>query len=223
MNTIGFQLRNISMSLPSFTSNDLLVVKRGGAYEVWTARKFKANELKLAPHTTEFKDRYWTSNRASLAHNSEQLSPEKGAFVPKVIVCDGRLRSTPSCDGRTFGLFWIVTRGAGEPNMVTEPASVTQQAVVTLPGDKHVVTHSWTCETLPQLEIMRNPKALKENVRLCVAADVLIAKAEEKARANLVKIKELEAKDKATAAAASGKVEPKEPPMKKSKTAAGGC
>lgn len=190
---IGFQMKTISTVLPEYTAEDFTVVKRGAAVEVWTARKFKAHELMLAPETTEFKDKYWTGNRAVIAGNTETLNPVRDRSMPKSILCDGRLRATLDKSGRGFALFWLVEHAETlkTANLVLHTAESQQTSTITLPGGK-VVTKKWATDDLPQLQIMTNPKAINANVQLLCAPDAKLVAHNESCKRALLKAKAAE-------------------------------
>ena len=55
---IGFSLQRVLNQMPTYDTDDLLIVSRGTIREVWTLKQFKPGALMFGPDTTEFKDRF---------------------------------------------------------------------------------------------------------------------------------------------------------------------
>jgi hypothetical protein len=170
--TVGFLLHTVKQALPAFTEDDLTIIKRTNSksehFELWTKRAFKANTLVLAPCSTEYKDRYWTQHRAALVGNSQAMHPTKN----KNIIIDGRLRSVPSKEGRSFALFWVVERSAEakDLNLSQSFVGVDLGCKLNLPGNAEV-EFCMSAATSPQIPVVYNPRDLKANVRLMVGFD----------------------------------------------------
>ena len=63
---LGMTLAAVIETVPVYTAKDFHVVTRNSKVEVWTGRDFPAYTLVLAPETTEWKERYWTTTRSVL-------------------------------------------------------------------------------------------------------------------------------------------------------------
>lgn len=70
---LGMALAMVISEMPVYTSKDFYVITRNKrVVEVWTARAFAKHEIKLAPETTEFKEKVWTQTRSCLVKYGTQ-------------------------------------------------------------------------------------------------------------------------------------------------------
>ena len=179
---IGHALRSVTCAVPTFTEDDLHIIIRGGKTEVWTARPFKKGELVLAPCSTEYKDRYWTYNKAAIVSDSEKFSANS-ALAGKQIVIDGRLRHNVGAKegARSFALFWIIERTdvMTNVNLDLDVVTVDVKSTFTLP---HTSTPSQVVpwNAAPGIPVLCNPKPLKKHVRLYAREDVAAKKLQSK-------------------------------------------
>ena len=129
----------VAGAVPTYTSKDLLVLKRGAAVEVWTLREFKKHEICFAPVTTVVRDSYWTVGRSVLLRGSSSMHPSN-----KHLVLDGRTRTgiptnQDAKDGvATFSFFWSVERtdNLTDANLELKYPKLEVSATVLLPGAK---------------------------------------------------------------------------------------
>ena len=158
---VQFELESLLEFLPKYTEKDFCILKRKNDMEIWTLKAFAPETIKLAPFTTEVKERFWTQNRSVIVHHSGG----------KPLVLDGRVRA--SVEGKTpFALFWIVSRAkaekAHECNLELEYVG----AKVSLEfgfGDK---TETKAIDKAPSIPILTNKKAIKKHVKLCCLEDM---------------------------------------------------
>ena len=131
---MAFALQNAQHCLEGdWTEDDFVIATRNGDIEIWTARNFKAKEIKFVPCTTEFKDRYFTYGRCARLKNSNNMEGASG----KVYVADGRLRGFPS-ETRSFAPFWLVKQvekaNDKATNMIMEYASLKMDVTLSCPS-----------------------------------------------------------------------------------------
>ena len=69
---LGMALAAVIDSMPVYGEKDLHVVSRSGKVEIWTARDFPAKTLRLAPESTEWKDRMWSQGKSVLVKYGTQ-------------------------------------------------------------------------------------------------------------------------------------------------------
>ena len=165
---IGFVLSRVMKLMPSYNEADLCIVKRDGAFEVWTLKAFKAGALMFVGATSEIKSAFWTQGRAALVSNSADLNPEGG----KAFVLDGRLKASPEDGNRSFSLYWLVQKAneAADANMALHVSDATLDFKVTLPM-KRKSSVSVDKASMPQIPIMYNPLDVGARVRLQVCED----------------------------------------------------
>jgi len=141
----------VAGAVPTYTSKDFLVLKRGAAVEVWTLREFKKHEICFAPVTSFVRDSYWTVGRSVLLRGSSSLHPSN-----KHLVLDGRTRTgiptdKDAKDGvATFSFFWSVERTDAPElaNLQLEYPTLDVAASVTLPGKKAAVVDATPAQVL---------------------------------------------------------------------------
>jgi hypothetical protein len=202
---------NLMRKLPVYEDKDFIVCKRDGAYEVWTARAFKAKQILFAPCTTEYKDRFWTQGRAVILGNTAELNYEK---TNKSFVADGRLRNQVENTERPFALFWIIPRSKEEKDwtMMQEMTEVSVSYSLKLPQELVAETIEHGADTLPQIPILFNPKDLKKNVPLIAPFDSALKELGDKNTKDMMDKKAAEEKKRKSESAAA-------PGGKKSKSA----
>ena len=170
--SVACALSQVAQCAPKFTSKDLLVVKRGAAFEVWTQRAFKANELILVPETLDVRDRFWSAGKAVLVDKSEDLLRNVlGPLHRKPLVADGRYRASPGDATRAFSLFWLVTASKDKDkdcvNMEIVHTDVAMNMDGMLPGGTKIKQH-YGATSVP---LMVNPKPLAAKTKLVVMED----------------------------------------------------
>ena len=197
---IKFTLDNLWHCSNDYGPEDLLIVKRGSSFEVWTKRAFKPHEIMFIPDTTEIKPRFYTCNRSAIAKNTiDPSSTDKRPFV-----LDGRVRGNPAPDSKSkFTLFWVVQRAEKDEhkliNMQLEYTRFEVNASVTI-GDK-VIPQKWASDELPSIPVMLNPNKVAAHTRLLAKEDKDIKDLYEKQQKQVTKGEP--AKDDASGAAAS--------------------
>jgi hypothetical protein len=168
---------------------DILLVKRGAVFEVWTLREFKANSLVLVPETTEIKPRFYTNNRSAIAKNTvDPMSLDKRPFV-----LDGRVRANPSSDSKSkFGLFWVVQRST-EPNdkeVNMDLVYTTCSLKATLHIGEKIITQDWNQDDLPSLPVLMNVKKIPKHTRLVAKEDMELKRLVEQQNKSAMRVKE---------------------------------
>ena len=120
--------------------------ERESSVEVWTRRCFAANEIILAPCTSEIKDRYWTYSKAVMVNLPRSTSRALGG---KTLALDGRLRANfvearqqnlgcPQQDAQFGSLFFAIERTTekDQANLFLQYATMPLTSSVTLPNGK---------------------------------------------------------------------------------------
>ena len=106
----------------------------------------------------------------NLPKHGEGAHPEQQSLA-----LDGRGRNVIAKAGsiddqeHLGSLFWIITRTnvAADSNLSFEPLAWENKMVLTLPDKKkRKVSSDWTSESLPQIPLLVNKKAIKANTQL---------------------------------------------------------
>ena len=176
---IGVVLDALYESLPQYTEEDLLICHRQNSKgtwraEVWTNRAFAANELALAPFSSQVKDTHLTA-----AANAVVGLPVHGRGKHPdgwSLALDGRTRTSIAKAGtideqdHVGSLFWVVTRTttASEANLVMEPMLWNSKVELKLPAKKRKVHVEWEADELPTIPLMTNKAAVKQKTLLKV-------------------------------------------------------
>ena len=207
-------LEEVRRSKTPLSTEDLEVVhrqNRAGVWrtEVWTKRKFDANELMIAPWTTEIKDRLWTTGLST--HLDFQRDAVPGG---RMIALDGRGRSHLAHEdlkahikGETGNLYWAITRtpDAKNANLRTSFTQVTFPGIrVQVPGEPQKLL-GFKVTDLPQIPVIVNPKPLEQHTKLTVLVDEKVENQRQQEATAL--LNEKEAKRKAAAASEENKGE----------------
>ena len=173
--TVGFMMKLIDAK--NISEDDIMMVKRGDVFELWTLKAFDVGALVLTPNCTEFKDRYFTFGRSALVKASSELIPGDEC---KRIVLDGRLRSDPSSDSRPMSLFFVMQTSDNEDaaNMRQAYSEVKLNASVKFPASngKRNYEQAFEEHDLPQLPYMYNHKKLKKHEKLLCVPDLEMKK-----------------------------------------------
>ena len=209
--TSAFVMKLVHDVVPSLVpGTDVQVIHRANAVgakrtEVWTLRDFAPGELIIAPWTHEIKDRLYTTGL------SVSLKPPEDS-VPgnRVLALDGRNRShlchqniRKHVPGATGNLFWVVprTNDRAKANLVLDFCHARTDSghmVVTVAGTAHKV--KMTKNTLPQVPVLVNKKAVPGQTMLVAMDDQVISRAREEDKKakeeNDKKAKEAEGKAK---------------------------
>ena len=191
---VGFSMSHVLGSITTVSDKQVCICKRGEEYEVWTLVDFAPGELVFGPETNEWKDTHWSQKASALLRFDTTLHPER-----KQLVLDGRLRVTPTADGRSFSILFVVTRveNEKETNMQFQYIDVQSTATIKLPVPgpaakctfKDVVIPSADIK-LPSIPIMWNPKKIGKHTMLTCGLDVDLQKLNKKtaaARVNKLK------------------------------------
>ena len=183
---IGFSLQRVLNQMPTYGTDDLLIVSRGGIREVWTLKQFKPGALMFGPDTTEFKDRFWTQARSSIVGNTDKLNPDDS----KCYVFDGRLRSTIA-DARSFAFFWAIERSekGAECNLVEGLAELSITEHITLPCTAAPIHKVLLAKDVPQVRVLYNSVPIKKHTRLVAPWDKMLRTLAEKNAADEIKKK----------------------------------
>ena len=191
-NTLQFAIACVSEQCPVYTEKDFTICTRGGEYEVWTMRPFKAKEIQLPALSNDLRDRFWTTQRSAPMANGDNVRKWFGCDR-KPMVIDGRFRSSVS-DSRSFALFWVVERTEDDlaGNLEMQTAVVTITAGVTLPNQKEKSLHL-SGDSSPGVPIMTNMKAIKEHTKLICKEDMDFKKLCQKLQGQALKEKEKDA------------------------------
>ena len=166
--------------MPTWSDKDLVVAHRkseNGIWrdELWTARDFDANELLLAPFTSQLKDTHLMASGHAVVDIPKH---GRGAHPDgQSMALDGRTRNLIAKKGvlgeseHKGSLFWIVgrTSKASEANLSLEPISFEQKTSLTLPNNKkRKISVDWAASEMPSIPILVNKKALKAHTQLLV-------------------------------------------------------
>ena len=117
--SVLFMSKVIQDIAPEHSLKDLMVVKVGDKYQVWTLADFKPKTLFFVPHSTAVKQRFYCSFRSAIAQNSTVGADRRP------LVIDGRVRG--GVDGKhSFSMYWVVERVKEE-----EKANLTKTYVKT--------------------------------------------------------------------------------------------
>ena len=183
---VGLLLETLHEYLPTYSEKDLVVAHRkleeSGAFttEVWTRRDFAANEILLAPFSSQLKDTHITK-----AANATLGIPKHGrGSCPgfENLALDGRTRSTMAKQGTidnpdelTGSLFWLITRTSkgSEANLVKESIGGEIYTNLKLPSSikkarKEQGKSDWPTHEVPTIPILVNKKPIKKHVLLAV-------------------------------------------------------
>ena len=177
---IGSGMQALWESLPTWSDKDLVVAHRKNEKgiwrdELWTARDFDANELLLAPFTSQLKDTHLMASGHAVVDIPKH---GRGAHPDgQSMALDGRTRNLIAKKGvldeseHKGSLFWIVgrTSKASEANLSLEPISFEQKTFLTLPNNKkRKISVDWGASEMPAIPILVNKKALKAHTQLLV-------------------------------------------------------
>jgi len=185
-------LRMVMEQAPVFTAKDLMVVERASQdgkdsiQEVWTLRCFEKGELILVPVAHLMFDKLWTKDQCASVR-----MPENGHFAwptRRTVGLDGRHQGPIDQDG-SGTLFWNVTRTDDQDasNLLLEFTQVTFGEVdVTFPRAKRQRIYYGIQDT-PQIQVLVNPKAIKQHTMLVALEDKTIKRAQEKDKVEKVK------------------------------------
>ena len=176
---IGLCLQSLYELLPRFTEEDLVVCHRQNnkgvwRVEVWTNRSFAAQELILAPFSSQIKDTHlmFSSNApVALPKHGRGAHPENLSLA-----LDGRGRTSMSQAGtiedkeNTGCLYWLITRTSefSEANLVLEPIHWSSSVEIKLPNKKTKQSDKWDSAQLPQVPVLVNKQGLKAHTCLKV-------------------------------------------------------
>ena len=170
---------------PLVPGTDVQVIHRANAVgakrtEVWTLRDFASGELIIAPWTHEIKDRLYTTGLSVSLRPPEDSVPGN-----RVLALDGRNRShlchqniRKHVPGATGNLFWVVqrTNDRAKANLVLDYCHVrSDQFLVTVAGTQH--KSKMTKNTLPQVPVLVNKKAVPGQTMLVAMDDPVISRA----------------------------------------------
>ena len=219
----------IRQEFPQYTEADFAVVhrypsstapEREPLVEVWTRRKFEANEDLFVPGTTEIKDRYWTQSKSVMVNLPRTTSRSIGG---KTLALDGRLRADfkearsqdlgrEAKPAQRGSLFFAVERTTekDEANLFLSYVSSPVTAAVKLPGGKKLKLTAAASE-LPEMPMLSNPHLVPAKTRLVAIDDLAL---------NAIRVKQHEEKVQeciAAAKAAGGKADQKVAPKVKSR------
>ena len=166
----------LSTAVPQYDhNNDILVVKRGAAVEVWTRREFKKHELVFAPVSALVKDHYWTRGRSVLLQGGTALHPSHKHFVME--------RSPTVAEGEeyTFSLFWNVerTNDPSEANLHLEYPKMEVNASVVLPNGRKAVDADATHAAALVPPVLTNKTPVAKYTRLVAINDLDLQKIDE--------------------------------------------
>ena len=138
----------------------------------------------MAPHTLEFKDRMWTSNRSVLTQHGADLNP-----TGKHIVLDGRLKATPN-PLRSFALFWAIERNEDDEqcNLFITYTKVQIHVETSLGAAdtrQTIYKENYPDSQLPQVPILQNPRQIKKGSKLVATIDRDLSEVERKVKDQL--------------------------------------
>ena len=169
---IGVALQAIAESLPTYSDQDLVIVKRLNCKgvpraELWTKRAFDPYTLVLAPISSAIKDTHLMNSAnctIGLPKHGWGAHPEG-----KALALDGRMRASTDDDVRG-ALFWIVSRTseASSANMVHEPIATKVDLSFQMPGKRRKTAVAWSPSEMPCLPVLVNTKAIKKHTMLSV-------------------------------------------------------
>ena len=176
---IGLCLQSLQEVLPSYTSQDLVVLTRKNDRgipkgEVWTKKAFQPNELLFAPLTSQIKDTHLT-----LAANAVLNIPKHGRGAHpdgQPLALDGRgksiMASTGSIDGQEHKglLFWVIGRTSevSKANMTIENVTWSHQVTLNMPFKKKKHHLDWEACELPSIPILMNKSKIEKHTQLLV-------------------------------------------------------
>ena len=179
---IMITMANLQSVIPDYGKDDLLVVRRGTTFEVWTQKAFKPLELMFLPQATEIKARFYTMARSVIAKNTlDAASKDKRPFV-----IDGRVRGNPSPDSKSkFGLFWLVQRlekddpAKKDINMTLQYTTFGFKGTLGMGGGKYE-KYDVDADAMPEIGMLVNPNKIPAHTRLLAAEDQAIKELLEK-------------------------------------------
>ena len=182
---IGLLLETLHEYLPTYNDKDFVVAHRkleSGAFktEVWTRRDFEANEILLAPFSSQLKETHLTK-----AANAPLGIPKHGRGSSpgdEHFALDGRTRAIMAKQGSidnmedlTGSLFWLITRtsNASQANLVYESIGGEISMNLKLPSSmkrarKEQGKSDWSSHEVPTVPILVNKKAINKHVLLAV-------------------------------------------------------
>ena len=174
INTMKTHVQFMSSVIGTVVEDDsnqanLMIVKVGSEYQVWTLADFKAKSLYILPHSTSLKQRFYCSFRSAIAQGSEVGGDRRP------LVFDGRLRGSP--DGKhSFSMYWVVERttDASLVNLQKEYAKVSFDASVEIGG--RVFKDKWSADDNPKVPVLYNDEKIGKHTRLYALEDPDLAK-----------------------------------------------
>ena len=180
---VGFVIDNLTQSLDIFTDQDLLIVRRvkseSVSYEVWTLRKFKAEELVLLPGSTQLLTRHYTAGRSVVVQNTLDFESKED----RPLILDGRIRANPMPDSKSsFSLYWMVahTDVVKHINMVRSYVKTTCEVKMETEDQSLNWYQYWSETDMPSVPVLLNPKAIDANTQLLAGVDAKMQKIIEK-------------------------------------------
>lgn len=167
-------------AFPVYGAGDLLVLHRkisgklAWKTEVWTLRKFRANELLIPVFSSEIKDKYYTNFLHAflgLPQHGPSRHPEG-----KQLAFDGRGRSRMASGGtiepqELRGLLcWTIERDSGDQaNLQIVQVQCDITVNMTSPaGKKRKHSAAFASEEMPEIPVIHNPKAIEAHTRLAL-------------------------------------------------------
>ena len=177
---IGVGLEALAEIIPKFTEKDLVVAQRKndkGVWrsELWSSRDFEANELLLAPLSSQLKE----THLMAAAHAVVGVPKHGRGAHPEnqSLALYGRARTLVAMKGSIDdedhhgSLYWLVgrTSRAAECNLILEQVSWEQKITMTLPNSKRrKQTSERSSSELPDIPILVNKKAISKHTKLLV-------------------------------------------------------